>query len=215
MPAIKIDLVSDIVCPWCIVGYRRLQKALESLEGKVEAEVEWHPFELNPTMPDAGQNMGEHLAEKYGSTPESSAQIRGQLTDIGTSLDFEFKFSDDSRMWNTFTAHRVLHWAREQGKQTEFKLALFEEHFTKGNNPSDPQVLADVAERLGLDGAEAAEIANSDRYAGEVRSEQQHFRSMGITAVPTYIINSKYAISGAQEPETIAKALVEISQEAA
>ena len=180
MATVKIDLVSDVMCPWCIIGYQQLARALEA-----------------------------------GATPEGSAKIRQQMTDIGDALGFEFKFSEDSHMWNTFTAHRVLHWAREQGKQTEFKLALFEEHFTKANNPSDPDVLADVAKRLGLNGAEAADIAKSDRYAEEVRAEQQHFRSLGITAVPTYIINGKYAISGAQEPETIAEALVEISQEAA
>ena len=210
-PAVQIDIVSDVMCPWCIVGYRQLEQALGRLG--VGAYLRWHPFELNPAMPPEGQNLGEHIAEKYGSTPEQSAQNRRMLTDLGQSLGFTFNFDDDSRIVNTFAAHQLLGWAQTQGLQHPLKLALFEAHFTAGKDVSDPSVLADVAASVGLDPAKAAEMLASGDLAEETRAHQQFWTSRGISGVPSMVFDGKYLLTGAQGADTYVQMLRKVLDE--
>ena len=134
---LEVDIVSDVVCPWCIIGYRQLQKALDMMPGEFAVDIRWHPFELNPGMPPEGQDVGEHLAQKYGTSPEQSQAARSRLTSLGDSLGFKFDYSPGMRMVNTFRAHQLLHWAAEQGLQTPLKLALFETFFKFRSNCVD------------------------------------------------------------------------------
>ncbi len=193
---LRIDIVSDVMCPWCIIGYRQLLKALENT--KTEHEVHWHPFELNPKMPPEGQNVREHLAEKYGSTPEQSAQNRTNMTKIGSDLEFDFNFTDDSHMHNTFNTHQLLHWAGEHGRKSDLKLAMFSAHFTDGRNLSDDTVLADIASSIGLDHAEAHSVLADQRFADSVRQEQSFWIQQGISGVPAVIFDRKHLVTGAQ-----------------
>jgi len=215
MQSIKLDIVSDVVCPWCVIGYKRLELAMAELEGELQFDIDWHPFELNPDMPPEGENIVEHITRKYGITEQASAENRARMAEIGKGLGFTFNMTADRRIYNTFDAHRVLHWAREQGQQQPFNLALFAEHFTEGNNPSDPAVLRRVAEALDLDPAQVDAVLQSDRYAEAVRAEERHYMEAGIHAVPGFVINQQYLISGGQEPETFVKAFRRIAQEAA
>lgn len=204
---LRVDIVSDVVCPWCIIGYKQLQKALDMTPRHFDVELNWHPFELNPAMPPEGQNLREHLAQKYGTTPEDSRAARKRLTEIGASLGFSFDYFDDMRMVNTFQAHQLLHWSIEQGKQTELKLALFESFFGRREDVSDIDTLVSVAMRTGLAEDEAREVLQSGRYAQAVRQEQQTWRDREVHAVPTFLFNGKYSIPGAQDAETFVRVL--------
>ncbi len=204
---LRIDLVSDVVCPWCIIGYRQFQKALASREQSVELELHWHAFELNPQMPAEGQNLREHLAEKYGTTPEQSQKARQRLTDLGTELGFEFNYSDDMKMVNTFRAHQLLHWAADKGCQTALKEALFKAFFTDGQDVNDLDSLAEVCAGVGLDQDEALEVLADARYAQVVRDDQRQWVEQGIQAVPTFVINGQYMVQGAQEAEAFGRML--------
>ena len=153
-----MDIVSDVVCPWCIIGYKQLMKALAALPGQFDVTLRWHPFELNPRMPEDGQDLREHLAQKYGTSPAQSQAARARLTALGASLGFTFDYFDGMRMVNTFRAHQLLHWAGEQGRQTELKLALFEAFFSRREDVNDPGVLVAVAARAGLDSAQARAV---------------------------------------------------------
>lgn len=214
MTAIRLDIVSDVVCPWCVIGYKRLELAMQELAGELQFEIDWQPFELNPDLPPEGENATEHLMRKYGISREQAEENRGRIAAIGRELGFEFRAGDDRRIYNTFDAHRVLHWAREQGRQTELSLALFHAYFTEGRNPSDPAVLREAAEAQGLDGAEVEAIVASDRYAQEVREAEQCYVAAGIRGVPAYVINRQYLISGGQEPATFIQAFRQIAAEA-
>ena len=213
---IRIDIVSDVVCPWCIVGYRQLMQAVE--ETGTEVDVHWHPFELNPNMPPEGQNLGEHVVEKYGTTKAESVMNREHLTSLGKELGFEFAFTDDMRMHNTFNTHQLLHWAKEQGRGNDLKQALFSAHFTDGRVLSDNEVLADVAASIGLDRDAALEVLTSQQHASDVRSQQQFWQSQGITGVPAMVFERKYLVTGAQGAENytnIFKQLSEMNEPAA
>lgn len=214
MTAIRLDIVSDVVCPWCVIGYKRLELAMQELAGELQFEIDWQPFELNPDLPPEGENATEHLMRKYGISREQAEENRGRIAAISRELGFEFRAGDDRRIYNTFDAHRVLHWAREQGRQTELSLALFHAYFTEGRNPSDPAVLREAAEAQGLDGAEVEAIVASDRYAQEVREAEQRYVAAGIRGVPAYVINRQYLISGGQEPATFIQAFRQIAAEA-
>ena len=196
---LRVDLVSDVVCPWCIIGWRQFQRALSEREERIALELHWHAFELNPQMPAEGQNLREHLAGKYGTTPEQSRKARERLTSLGASLGFVFRYSDDMRMVNTFKAHQVLHWAAEKGCQTALQEALFTAFFTDGRDVSDVGELADVCGSVGLDRREALEVLADARYAPAVREDQQRWIAEGIQAVPTFVINGQYMVQGAQE----------------
>lgn len=212
---IRIDIVSDVVCPWCIIGFKQLQRALGQLEGTVEAEIHWHPFELNPQMPPEGQDLREHVAQKYGASAEQSRATRARLSQIAESLGVEFRLFEDMRIHNTFKAHQLLHWAGEQGKQTELELALFESYFTRQENPDEPEVLVAAAGRAGLDEAEASAVLSDGRYADTVRDEQRFWLSKGIHAVPSVILDQRYLIPGAQDPEVFVAALKKLVDEKA
>ncbi len=208
---LKIDFVSDVSCPWCIIGLRGLEEALERTADVVDAQIHFQPFELNSQMAPEGENIGEHIARKYGSTPEQSAANRQMIRDRAGALGFTMNMSADSRIYNTFDAHRLLHWAEIEGKQAALKHALFTAYFTEQQDPSDPAVLVAAAEKAGLDGAAAREVLTSGRYADEVRAAEQLWQSRGINSVPAIVIEDKWLISGGQPPEAFENALRDIA----
>jgi predicted DsbA family dithiol-disulfide isomerase len=212
---LKIDFVSDVSCPWCIIGLKGLEEALARTEGVVDAKIHFQPFELNPDMAPEGENIGEHIAKKYGSTPEQSAANRQMIRDRAAALGFTMNSSADSRIYNTFDAHRLLHWAEVEGKQAALKHALFETYFTEQKDPSNQDVLVAAAEKAGLDGAAAREVLTSGRYTEEVRAAEQLWQSRGIRSVPAIVIEDKWLISGGQPPEAFENALRQIAAEAA
>ena len=212
-PVIEVDIVSDVVCPWCIVGFRQLDLALE--QENVLAQLRWHPFELNPAMGPDGQNLREHIMEKYGSTAEQSQQARDRLTALGADLGFTFNFNDDSRIVNTFAAHQLLDWAETQGRQHPLKLALFKAYFTDQQDVSKVEVLLDAAQTAGLDPDAARAALESGAHAGPVRQKQQFWTSRGITGVPAMVFGGKYLLAGAQGTETYAQVLQRCRAEAA
>ncbi len=193
---LKIDIVSDVVCPWCVIGYRQLAQALDKTN--TDYEIHWHPFELNPNMPAEGQNLREHVAEKYGSSDKESQESRRRMTIAGEEVGFDFNFNDDIRMHNTFNLHQLLHWSNQQGHMHDLKQALFTAHFTNNRNISDAKVLADIAEELGLNRTEALAVLEDQRFAKEVRESEQWAREQGIQGVPAVIFNDRHLITGAQ-----------------
>lgn len=210
---LRIDIVSDVMCPWCIIGYRQLAQALEATG--TPHEIHWHPFELNPEMPPEGQNLRAHITEKYGSTAEQSAQSRAQMTELGESLGFTFSFAEDMRMHNTFAAHQLLHWAGEQGRKQALKMALFSAHFTHRRDLSDPQVLADVAGEIGLDRAEALAVLADGRFADITREHERFWLQQGVRGVPAMVFDSKHLVTGAQGEENYARILTHLTQQEA
>ncbi|WP_299080294.1 DsbA family oxidoreductase [uncultured Paraglaciecola sp.] len=210
---LNIDIVSDVSCPWCIIGYQALNQALSNLAAEIHGDIRWQPFELNPQMPKEGQEITEHLTQKYGITEQQAEQNRAAIKERGLSVGYEFGNRGGGRIYNTFDAHRLLHWAYESGKQTELKLALFDLYFQQSGNPSDHQQLMAVVERVGLDRLQAKEILDSDKFAAEVRVKQQHYQAAGVTAVPAVIINNKHLISGGQPTEVFEQALTQIAAE--
>ncbi|KWS36326.1 DsbA family oxidoreductase [Pseudomonas syringae] len=207
--ALKIDFISDVSCPWCVIGLRALDQALEALGDEVQAHIHFQPFELNPNMPAEGQDIKEHIAEKYGSTPEQIEGIHQTIRERGAELGFTFA-SGERRIYNTFDAHRLLHWAEQQGKQHALKQALFEAYFSDLKDPSSHQTLADVAQKVGLDRLRAQAILDSDEYTSEVREAEQLLTSRGITSVPTMVFNDQYAVSGGQPVEVFVSAIRQI-----
>lgn len=207
---LRIDIISDVMCPWCIIGYRQLAQALDA--AGTQHDIHWHPFELNPQMPPQGQNTREHIIEKYGSTPEQSEQSRQQMKALGDSLGFEFAWSEDSQMHNTFNTHQLLHWADTQGRMHELKLALFTAHFTDQRNLSDDTVLADIAAGIGLDRAKAAAVLDDQRFANEVRSAQSFWQQQGITGVPAVVFDRKHLVTGAQGVDNYTNILTQLAE---
>ncbi|MBO9450124.1 DsbA family oxidoreductase [Tropicibacter sp. R16_0] len=210
---VQVDIVSDVVCPWCIVGFRQLDQAL-TRTGFL-ANLRWHPFELNPSMPPEGQNLREHITEKYGTTAEQSQQARDRLSALGAELGFTFSFTDDSRMVNTFKAHQLLDWAEEQQLQHPLKMALFEAYFTHGRDVSDAHVLADVAQSVGLDRESATQVLDSGERQQQVREKQGFWTSRGISGVPSMVFGGKYLVTGAQGADTYEQLLRRCVEEAA
>lgn len=212
---ITIDFVSDVSCPWCVIGLLGLERALERIDD-VEAEVRFQPFELNPYMPPEGQRLVDYAAQKYGSTPQQLGERRAMVRERAAELGFTISLPpEEGRVYNTFDAHRLLHWAGQEGRQRELKLTLFDAYFTRCLNPSDRGVLADAAEKAGLDRDAATALLSSDRYAHEVREEEEQWRAKGINAVPAVIINERYLISGGQPPEVFEQAIRKIAAEGA
>ncbi len=208
---LRIDFVSDVACPWCVVGLRSLKSALERVGNDVEAEIHFQPFELNPGMPPEGENTTEHVQKKYGSSPERSAAARQALRDSGAALGFDFNYTSESRIWNTFDAHRLLHWAGQEGRQLELKEALFLANFTQQKSTSDHAVLVEAAKAAGLDGGRAREILESDAFVAEVRAEQALWRNRGISAVPSVIFNGRWMVQGGQPAEVFEQAIRQIA----
>jgi predicted DsbA family dithiol-disulfide isomerase len=207
---IRIDFVSDVSCPWCAIGLSSLEVALSRLGDSVQAQIHFQPFELNPHMVPEGQDITEHLRQKYGASPAQQEQTREMIRQRGADVGFDFGVGMRSRIYNTFDAHRLLHWAGEQGKQKELKKALFDAYFTRGQDPSSRTLLVQVAGKVGLDEAEAVQVLSSGRYAQEVRDMEHFYHRNGIQSVPAVIINEKHLISGGQPPEAFERALRQI-----
>lgn len=207
---LRIDIISDVMCPWCIIGYRQLAKALAA--SGTAHEIHWHPFELNPQMPPEGQNTREHIIEKYGSTPEQSEQSRRQMAALGENLGFTFAWTDASRMHNTFNTHQLLHWAETQGRKHDLKMALFTAHFTDQRNLSDDAVLADIAAEIGLDRDEALAVLDDQRFANDVRNAERFWQQQGISGVPAVVFNRKHLVTGAQGEENYTSILSQLAQ---
>ena len=207
---IRIDFVSDVSCPWCVIGLKSLEQALATLQDTVQADIHFQPFELNANMPAEGEDVGEHIARKYGSTPEQMAQSREAIRARGAQLGFTFAMDKRGRIYNTFDAHRLLHWAGLEGRQKALKMALFDAYFTQGQDPSDHAVLLKVAGEVGLDTGKAADVLASNAYADEVRAQEKFYQQNGINSVPAVIINERHLISGGQPPEVFEQALRQI-----
>lgn len=216
---LKIDFVSDVSCPWCAVGLWSLQQALAELHGEVAADIHFQPFELNPKMGPGGQDIAEHLTQKYGSTPEQQAQIRETIRQRGAEVGFTFNTAGRGRIYNTFDAHRLLHWAGEQadrpGAQLALKQALLKAcHEHRQAMDEHPVLLAAVRE-AGLDEARAAQVLASDEFAQEVREQQAFYAQAGIRSVPAVIVNDRHLISGGQPVAAYKQALRQIVAEIA
>lgn len=209
---IRIDFVSDVACPWCVIGLRSLMKALDAVGDKVEAEIHFQPFELNPNMPPEGENTTEHVQKKYGSSQEQSSAARNAIRDNGEALGFKFNYDANSRIWNTFDAHRLLYWAGIEGRQLEMKEALFTVNFTEQKSTSDHEVLVGAAKAAGLDEAKARDVLSSGAYTQEVRHEEEVWRNRGISAVPSVIFNQRWMIQGGQPPKVFEQALRQIAE---
>jgi predicted DsbA family dithiol-disulfide isomerase len=209
MPGIKVDIISDIVCPWCLIGYRQLEKALVATG--LTADIRWHPFELNPGMAPEGEDVAEHIARKYGSTPEQSAATRSQMAEIAEPLGIRFDRSPGRRIYNSFDAHQLLHWAKESGRQTALKLALFDAYFSQAKNVSDRETLLAAVDTAGLDRAEAAEVLDDQRFAPAVRALESRWQEMNITGVPAFILAERGLVLGAQGEERLAAALTKMA----
>jgi predicted DsbA family dithiol-disulfide isomerase len=205
---LRIDFVSDVVCPWCVIGLKSLEQALAALAGEVVPEWHFHPFELNPGMAPEGENAAEHIARKYGRPPEAGEAARSQIKTMGEQLGFTFKGGPDAMIWNTHDCHRLLHWAEKAGKAHELKTALFEAHFSRAEPLNSFDTLVGAASAAGLDAAAAREVLDSGRYADEVTAAQRWWREeQDITAVPAIIFNGKYAVLGGQPPATFEKVI--------
>jgi len=207
---LKIDFVSDVSCPWCVIGLKSLEQALARIGDEAAVNLHFQPFELNPNMGADGQDIGEHITEKYGSTPEQLAQSGEMIRARGASLGFTFDMGKRGRIYNTFDAHRLLHWAELEGQQKALKEALFEAYFTRGEDPSDHAVLVRVASTAGLDPVRAGAILAGDEYGDAVRERERFYQQHGISSVPAIIINERHLISGGQPPEVFEKALRQI-----
>ncbi|OBY28686.1 DsbA family oxidoreductase [Leisingera sp. JC1] len=206
--ALRVDIISDIVCPWCAVGYSQL--ALAARRTGITLDIHWQPFELNPGMAPEGENLREHLAAKYGSTEAQSAQVRAQLTDLGAALGFTFRFFDGMRIYNTFQAHQLIEWADESGKGHEMKQALLCSYFTNGKDVSDPDVLAETAEAIGLAGTEARTALECGSYADSVRQRQALWTGQGIRGVPAMVFDGRHLVTGAQGVENYTSILEQL-----
>lgn len=209
--SMTIDFISDIVCPWCVIGLLGLDQALARTSDVVDATLRFQPFELNPDMPRTGQDIAEHVVQKYGASPEQAAASRAAIRDRAAALGFEMggRGGDGGarRIYNSFDAHRLLHWAAFSGHQAALKRALFGAYFTEGQDIADPQLLVDVAAGVGLDRQRALEILAGEEFADAVRAAERHWQQRGITAVPAVIVDDTYVIMGGQPPETFEKAL--------
>jgi predicted DsbA family dithiol-disulfide isomerase len=211
--SLKIDFVSDVSCPWCAIGLSALEKALQQAGDAVTAELHFQPFELNPQMAPGGQDVSEHLTEKYGSTPEQQAQIRETIRQRGAEVGFTFNPAGRGRIWNTFDAHRLLHWAGLQSpeQQHALKKALLVACHGRSENMASHEVLLRAATEAGLDTARAASLLAGDDHAGDVRQQEQFYQSAGIHSVPAVIINDRHLISGGQPAEVFEQALRRIA----
>ena len=205
----RIDFVSDVTCPWCAIGFSALAQAIERLGAELPVELHLQPFELNPEMPPEGEDIVRYMARKYGKSPEDvadrQAEIRGRGAGVG------FVFGTRTRTWNTFDAHRLLHWAGLQGHAVELKRALLAAYHTRGENPGAHQVLLRLAGEAGLDVDRARAVLEGGEFAAEVRERQRHWRALGVHSVPSVIVDGRHLIQGGQPVEVYEQALREIA----
>ena len=220
--SLKIDFVSDVSCPWCVIGLKALDEALEHLKSEVQADLHFQPFELNPSMAPEGQEITEHITQKYGISAGQASANRENIRLRGAALGFKFSTADEPgggrhRIYNTFDAHRLLHWAGLEGRaqQKALKEGMFKAYFTDGQSPGSHDVLTRVAGEAKLDTARAREVLSTGAYADEVRERAQFYLGQGIHSVPAVIINDRHLISGGQPPEVFEQALRQIAAEAA
>ena len=212
---VTIDIWSDVMCPWCVIGYKNLEAALAGLEGEIEAEIRWLPFELNPDMPPEGEESRAHIARKYGRTPEQAEAGRTMMAERAAAAGFPFDYTGPgdpprSMLWNTFDAHKLLKWTLDSAgpkAQTRLKLALFAAHFQQRRNVGNRDVLLDVVEEQGLDRAAAMAALDDPQVAAEVRAEEQLAFDNNVSGVPAMVIDRKFIVPGAQDPETYANVL--------
>lgn len=220
IPKVTVDIWSDVMCPWCAIGYGKFARALAQLEGEIEVTTRWMPFELNPDLPPEGKSQDRHLAEVYGRSPEEVAEMRAKMEETGRDAGFSMTYEGEgdpptAMMWNTFDAHKLLRWALAVGGpevQTRLKLALFEAHFQRRRNVSDRDVLLDIAAAEGLDRAAAAEALDDEALGIAVRLEEQRARDQGINSVPSFIFNGRYIVPGAQEPDVFVATLRRVAE---
>lgn len=209
---IRVDIISDVVCPWCIVGFRQLQAASEA--SGITIDPYWHPFELNPQMLRDGENIREHIKAKYGSTDAQSHAAREQLVTLGTPLGIDFRFTDESRIYSTFDAHRLMHLAEQTSKSHDLKMALFSAYFTDGRDVSDPDVLTSVAVSVGLDQAAVTDLLANDTFTAEVREKESFWTERGISGVPAMVFATRHLVTGAQGQDNYAQILRHLRDEA-
>lgn len=208
----RVDIVSDVVCPWCVIGYHRLAKAAQGTGANLE--IYWHPFELNPDMAAEGENLREHLAAKYGTTREGSIEARARLTELGAALGFEFNYADEMRMVNTFRAHQLIEWAGRSGRAHDAKMALFAAFFTRREDLNDLEVLVSVAAKIGLDSNAAGEILAQGKLAQSVRHKEQSWIARGVTGVPAMIFDRQHLVTGAQGENSYTRILQHLTETA-
>jgi len=207
---IKIDIVSDVVCPWCTIGYKRLEKAITELGIEDQVTIEWHPFELNPNMPAEGQNVQEHITEKYGSTLAQQKESQQRMAEAGAELGFTFDYFDEMRMSNTFDAHILLEYAKDFGKQTELKMRLTKAFFSERKDVSKRAVLKEALLDVGLNADQALAKLENDEARYEVRSKEGYWQNLGVSSVPTIVFNKKSAVTGAQPVAVFKEVLTEL-----
>jgi len=203
----RIEVISDIICPWCVIGLRELERALERMTDVVDASLHFHPYELDPARPLEGEKVDDIYKQRFGKTFEEAAPQQENIRARAAALGFTMNMKKDSRIYNTFDAHRMLHWAELKGKQLAFKHALFTAHFTENRNISDYDVLAELAVSVGLDGTEANKVLVDGLYADDVRKAEQYWQSAGVRSVPGFVIDGKHFISGGQPADVFEKAL--------
>lgn len=216
VPRQAVDIVSDVMCPWCIIGWLKFQQVMAHFEGRLAFRVRWHPFELNPDMPREGEDAASHVMRKYGISAEQSRANSARLAGVAADLGFTFNRGPDFRMRNSFDAHRLLAWAgtledpdqdAATGVQTALKLALFRAHFTDNRDVSDPTVLTDLAASVGLDHARAAAILAGAEFGDMVRAEEAYWADNNITGVPAFILGGRMLIPGAQDAEAFIRVI--------
>jgi predicted DsbA family dithiol-disulfide isomerase len=207
---IKLDIVSDVVCPWCIVGYKRLEKAISDLGVGDRIEIEWQPFELNPQMPAEGQELAEHIAQKYGSTPEQGEKSRAHLTQFGSELNFKFDFFEKMKIVNTRDAHIIIDYAKEFGKQTKLNVNLITAYFSEQKDISDRNILTQQLQGLGLNAEEALARLDDTNARENIQTKEAFWQNMGVSSVPTMVFDRKSALTGAQSVETYKQVLTEL-----
>ena len=213
LPMIRLDILSDPICPWCYIGWTGLRRALEA-HGDSPFELEWHPFQLNPDMPADGMDRRAYLEAKFGG-PEGAAQVYGQIADHAKGIGLELDFDGIQRTPNTLDAHRLIHWAGLEGRQTPVVVALFKAYFQDGRDIGDRAVLAEIAGELGLDQAMIARLLESDADAEDIRARDAHARSRGVSGVPTFVIAQQHVLPGAQPQEVWARVLEDIAAQTA
>ena len=221
-PVFRIDFVSDVSCPWCAIGLASLETALDRLRDEIDATIHFQPFELNPRMGPEGQDIAEHIAQKYGSSPQQQAATREMIRQRGAEVGFVFRPEGRGRIYNTFDAHRLLHWAHEEGRpdggtgdpgqQRLLKKALLAAYFTEGRSPASHEVLLDAVQSAGLDGDRAREVLDSGEYAGEVREREAFWREREIHAVPAIVVDDTHLISGGQPPDVFERILRKLAE---
>lgn len=208
---IKIDFVSDVVCPWCAIGLTSLLQALHAVEDAIQVDLHIHPFELHPDMGPEGAEIDEYLGAKYGMNAQQLEQSRRTIEERGAAVGFHFRMDRRTRTWNTLDAHRLLHWAALHGRQLALKQALLTAYFTEGKNPSDAETLVALCEHVGLSGWQARQVLQQGTYAKEVRAIEQYYQQRGIRSVPAIVINDRHLISGGQPPDVFEQALRHIA----